>query len=68
MPKYIVEIREVCISRHLVEADDELDALDLASGRRGIEIGELEWSHDLDTDQWTVREPTEEELRMAEDS
>lgn len=62
MKKFVVEIREVCISRHLVEAEDKQDALDQASGRRGVEIGELEWSHDLDTDKWTVRDPTEDEL------
>lgn len=58
---FVVETREVYIAGILVKAKDELEAKEKAY-ETGENLPYFEYSHTLDTDKWTVREPTEKEL------
>lgn len=68
MPYYVVETREVHIQGWFIEAKDELEAKDKVRGAEGVIIeAQFEYSHTLDTDLWTIREPTEEEIKQYGD-
>jgi len=61
MPKYIINVREIHVQPHLVEANNPKEAIEL--GEKMIERGEgsyeqysLEFSHTLDKSFWTVDE------------
>ena len=57
--KFLVQVREVHVSTLEVEATSKEDALDQVR-RDGTDAGEeinLEYSHTLDSDNWTVEGP-----------
>jgi len=57
MPKYIVEKREVWTQMVEIAAKDAEEAKLLVSRGGGRVLdGAMEYSHDLDTDHWTVEE------------
>lgn len=59
MTKYIVGIREVWVQLVEVEAKDKEDALAIVADAGGKYLDGVEYSHQLDSDTWTVDVPIE---------
>jgi hypothetical protein len=54
--RYVVEVREVWVVPKYIEADSRQHAIDLiAGGAYGVQ-GDMEYSHTLDPETWTVDE------------
>lgn len=58
MAEYRVLVQEVHVSHRIVEADSEAEALEKANDAEEVD---LEYSHTLDKEAWTVEGPEEED-------
>lgn len=56
MAKFTVARREVHICFVEIEADNPMEAIEKVSKGRGEALEDMEYSHDLDPDTWTVDE------------
>lgn len=59
MPKYEVRVLEVHYQPIIIEAESELEAIELVAEGDGEEL-ELEYGYTLDSDSWTAHELKEE--------